>query len=468
MALLEAQTAYGWVKGYPTTFQQSTIFKGIPYAKPPVGNLRWKAPEKPEPWEGEYEAYTYGPIPMQARPTEASFYRKEFYPIEWPSSEDCLYINVITPAETPDEKLPVALWVYGGGFVQGYSQKLETDGEAFAQHGIVYVSFNYRVGPFGYLSCSALDSETDEGLSGNCGLLDQIAALDWVRENIAAFGGDPDDITIFGQSAGAMSVYSLLCSPLVKGKVARAIMESGGGPLPAEMANTKAARETSEKFFEYLNCRTAEEARMIPGNILQEKWQKFLSENPVQGIALCPVPQTSSLPLSVEEVFRKGSYLNIPCIIGTVATEDTATGIAPVPENVTTMRDGFMSGTLAFCRKQAEEGRIPAYQYHITNIPPGPNYGSFHSGEHMYIFQTFLRSWRPYEGKDFELSRIMCTMWTNFIKTGNPNGENLPEWTLFTQNSERVMRFDREGCGMMDFPEYNGKARRIADEIMEQ
>lgn len=467
MALLEAQTAYGWVKGCPTTYQQSTIFKGIPYAKPPVGNLRWKAPEKPEPWEGEYEAYTYGPIPMQARPTEASFYRKEFYPIEWPNSEDCLYINVITPAETPDEKLPVALWVYGGGFVQGYSQKLETDGEAFAQRDIVYVSFNYRVGPFGYLSCSALDSETDEGLSGNYGLLDQIAALDWVRENIAAFGGDPDNITIFGQSAGAMSVYSLLCSPLVKGKVARAIMESGGGPLPLEMADPRKTRETSEKFFEYLNCSTAKEAREIPSATLQEKWQEFIAENPIQGVAFCPVYPTTSLPCSIADAFREEKYLDIPCIIGTVATEDTAIGIAPIPEDVTNMRDAFMSGALAFCEKQAEQGRVPAYQYHITNVPPGPNYGAFHSSEHMYIFQTLLRSYRPYTGKDFELSRIMCAMWTNFIKTGNPNGEGLPEWSVFTKDSKRVMRFDREGCAMMDYPEYNGASRELANKVLD-
>lgn len=466
MALLEAQTAYGRVKGFPSAYQASTVFKGIPYAKPPVGDLRWKAPEKPEPWEGEYEAYTYGPIPMQARPNEASFYRKEFYPIEWPNSEDCLYINVTTPAETPDEKLPVALWVYGGAFVQGYSQKLETDGEAFAQRGVIYVSFNYRVGPFGYLSCPALDSETAEGLSGNYGLLDQIAAIDWVRENIAAFGGDPERITIFGQSAGAMSVYSLLCSPMVEGKLAGAIMESGGGPLPTEMADAEAVRNLSEKFFKYLGCSTAEEARHIPSKDLQEKWQEFLAQNPLQGVAFCPVHQTTSLPYSGREAFQKNKYLNIPCIIGTVATEDAAIGIAPVPEGVTGMRDGFMSGALAFCEQQAEEGHVPAYQYHITNVPPGPDYGSFHSGEHMYIFQTFLRSYRPFTGKDFELSRIMCAMWTNFIKTGNPNGEDLPEWTLFTKESEQVMRFDREGCGMMDYPEYNGKARELATEVL--
>lgn len=468
MALLEAQTTYGRVKGCPTTYQTSTIFKGIPYAKPPVGDLRWKAPEKPESWKGTYEAYTYGPIPMQARPMDTSFYRKEFYPIEWPSSEDCLYLNVITPAESPDEKLPVALWIYGGAFAQGYSQKLETDGEAFAQRGVVYVSFNYRVGPFGYLSCTALDTETEEGLSGNYGLLDQVAAVNWVYENIAAFGGDPDHITIFGQSAGAMSVYDLLCCPMVKGKIAGAIMESGGGPLPTEMADTQATRKRSEEFFDYLGCSTAKEARKIPGDSLFEKWQEFLTANPAQGIALSPMYQTTSLPYTMEEAFQNNMYLNIPCIIGTVATEDTATGIAPVPEGVTTMRDGFMSGALAFCENQAEEGRIPAYQYHITNVPPGTNYGAFHSSEHMYIFQTLLRSWRPYTGKDFELSKIMCALWTNFIKTGNPNGEDLPEWTAFTKDSERVMRFDREGCGMMDYPEYNGKARELANKVLDK
>lgn len=466
MALLDAQTKYGWVKGCPSTYQASTIFKGIPYAKPPVGDLRWKAPEKPEPWESELEAYTYGPIPMQARPAETSFYRKEFYPIEWPSSEDCLYLNVITPAESPDEKLPVALWIYGGAFVQGYSQKLETDGEAFAKRGVIYVSFNYRVGIFGYASCAALDEETTDGLSGNYGLLDQVAAINWVHENIAAFGGDPGRITIFGQSAGAMSVYDLLCCPMVKGKIAGAIMESGGGPVPVKMADPEAAREKTEQFFKYLGCTTAKEAREIPGKVLQEKWQAYLAENPAAGLALCPVYGTSSLPDPMEVTFQTGNYLNVPCMIGTVACEDTGAGIAPVPEGMTDMRDGFMSGTLAFCEKQAEEGRIPAYQYHITNVPPGTDFGAFHSSEHMYIFQTLLRSWRPYTGKDFELSRIMCDMWTNFIKTGDPNGEGLPEWTVFTKDSEQVMCFDREGCGMMDFPEYNGKPRQLANKVL--
>ena len=466
MALLEAQTAYGWVKGCPTTYQQSTIFKGIPYAKPPVGNLRWKAPEKPEPWEGEYEAYTYGPIPMQARPTEASFYRKEFYPIEWPNSEDCLYINVITPAETPDEKLPVALWVYGGGFVQGYSQKLETDGEAFAQRGIVYVSFNYRVGPFGYLSCSALDSETDEGLSGNYGLLDQIAALDWVRENIAAFGGDPQNITVFGQSAGATSVYEMLYSPLTKGKIAKAIMESGGGPIPS-LYDYEKVRKTSEYFMNYLDCKTAQEARSISGETLFEKWQLFLQDYSSLGLTLSPLYGHKALPQTLFKTFQQGNYLDIPCMIGTVANEDAATGTISTDAISTPMRDAFMSGALAFCEKQAEQGRVPAYQYHITNVPPGPNYGAFHSSEHMYIFQTLLRSYRPYTGKDFELSRIMCAMWTNFIKTGNPNGEGLPEWSVFTKDSKRVMRFDREGCAMMDYPEYDGASRKLANKVLD-
>lgn len=451
MALITAYTTYGTVVGLPSTYQASTIFKGIPYAKPPVGALRWKAPQKPDPWEGQYNAFVYGSIPMQQRPTDTSFYRKEFYPIEWPSSEDCLYLNIITPAESPEEKLPVALWIYGGAFVQGYSQKLETDGEAFAKRGVIYVSFNYRLGPFGYLSNTALDTEVDHGISGNYGLLDQIAAIEWVHENISAFGGDPNRITIFGQSAGAMSVYSLLCCPQVKGKVAQAIMESGGGPTPT-MSNPEGTRTRSKAFFDYLGCTNANQARLIPAKQLQEQWQTFLNDNPPMGLALGPVYGSESLPNTIEDAFKQEQFLNIPCIIGTVANEDAASGIIPIPEDSTDMRDAFMSGALAFCVKQSESDRIPAYQYHITNVPPGPNYGAFHSSEHMYIFQTLLRSWRPYTGKDFELSQIMCDMWTNFVKTGNPNGENLPEWTAFTKDSERVMRFDREGCAMIDFP----------------
>jgi para-nitrobenzyl esterase len=465
MALLKAHTACGTVVGMPTTYQASTIFKGIPYAKPPVGELRWRAPQPAEPWEGEFLAYTYGDIPIQKRPPEGDFFRKEFYPIEWPSSEDCLYMNVITPAETPDEKLPVALWVYGGGFVQGYSQKLETDGEAFAQRGVIYVSFNYRVGPFGYLSCEMLDAEAESGVSGNYGLLDQIAALDWVRQNIAAFGGDPDRITVFGQSAGAMSVYDLLCSPLSKGKIAGAIMESGGGPIPT-MLNEPGVRAYCQKFLESFGKDGLDELRQIEGHNFFQGWLDFMAKEPPMPLPLNPAHGDEALPKDLLQTFRDGEVADIPCIIGTTAEEDRAYGDGS-PEGPTGMRDGFLGGAIAFADKQAQAGRTNAYVYHLTNTPPGePSHGAHHSSEHFYIFQTLLRSWRPYTGKDYELSRVMCDYWTNFVKTGNPNAEELPEWRPWTAADKQAMRLDREGCGMFDIPAYNGVARTLAQDAL--
>lgn len=460
MALLEAHTSYGTVIGQPTGYQASSIFKGIPFAKPPVGNLRWRAPEKPKPWEDAFEAYQYGPIPLQKRPDEGSFYRREFYPIEWPSSEDCLYLNVVTPAQNADEKLPVALWIYGGAFVQGYANKLETDGEAFAQRGVVYVSFNYRVGPFGFLSCPHLDDGSDHAIQDNCGLLDQIAALDWVRENIAAFGGDPDHITIFGQSAGAMSVYDLMCSPLTQGKIVGAVMESGGGPIPdtPNDANTKDIQAYSEKFIEFLGGLSA--ARQTTGEEVMTKWLEFQQIEPPRPLAVMPIADGKILPKDMTHAFRTGKFANIPCIIGTVTDEDKSNGS---PTNA--LRDGFLSGTLALCEKQTEENRVPIYQYLITNCPPGDEqFGAFHSSEHMYIFQTFLRSWRPYTGADFDLSNIMCNFWTNFMKTGNPNGDGLPQWKPYTHDLKQAMRFDRtRPCTMIDAPNYDGVAQNLAN-----
>ena len=465
MALLEAHTNYGTIIGLPSSYQSSSVFRGIPYAKAPTGTLRWKSPERPTPWSGKLHAFTYGNVPMQVRPAEGNFYRHEFYPIEWPCSEDCLYINVVTPANSAEERLPVALWVYGGGFTQGYSQKLETDGEAFAQRGVVYVSFNYRVGPFGFLSCNALDSETPGLNSGNYGLLDQIAALDWVYENIAAFGGDPKRITIFGQSAGAMSVFNMLCSPLTKGEIAGAIMESGGGPIPS-MLDMQAVRSFCNKFFDALGCSTAEEARKIDATELMNQWIAFVAENQSPALPIHPVYGTSSLPKDNVETFREGKVPDIPMIIGTTSNEDcilkTEEGSKTTP-----MRDGFLGGAIALCEKQAENGRKPAFMYHLTNTPPGePCRGAFHSSEHMYIFQTLLRSWRPYTGKDMDLSNIMCGYWTNFIKTGNPNGPQVPQWNPYEATSKKAMKLDREGCGMIGLPKYAQSAKPLAEHAL--
>ncbi|GAB3529593.1 hypothetical protein GCM10027443_09200 [Pontibacter brevis] len=210
-------TQAGKVSGVRNLSGDVVSFRGIPFAAPPVGDLRWKAPQPVKPWAGVRKADAFGPSPMQAEPAPFSMWSEEFLIPKEPISEDCLYLNVWTGARSGKEKRPVLVWIYGGGFNSGGSAVPIYDGEAMAQKGIVFVSTNYRVGPFGFFAHPELTKESGKGASGNYGLMDQIAALQWVQQNIAAFGGDPANVTIAGQSAGAMSVHALVASPLAKG-----------------------------------------------------------------------------------------------------------------------------------------------------------------------------------------------------------------------------------------------------------
>ncbi|HXB09294.1 MAG TPA: carboxylesterase family protein, partial [Puia sp.] len=203
------------------------VFKGVPFAAPPVGVLRWKAPQPVPSWTGVKSCVAFGPSPMQDAPVPFSMWSEEFLIRKEPIGEDCLYLNIWSGAAAPTEKRPVLLWIYGGGFGSGGANVPIYDGEAMAKKGVVFVSINYRVGIFGFFAHPALTRESGHGASGNYGLLDQIAALKWVRKNIAAFGGDPANVTIAGQSAGSISVNCLVASPLASGLFQRAIGESG-------------------------------------------------------------------------------------------------------------------------------------------------------------------------------------------------------------------------------------------------
>src|SRR5579863_6920032 len=226
-ALSEAKTDAGMVSGIKNSTGDVTAFKGIPFAAPPVGDLRWKAPQPVQHWDGIKKCDSFGPSPMQLKPFPFIVYTSEFLIPENPIGEDCLYLNVWTGAKSKAEKRPVFVWIYGGGFSSGGSACPIYDGEALAKKGIIFVSINYRVGVFGFFAHPELTKESPDKASGNYGLLDQIAALKWVKKNIAAFGGDPDKVTIAGQSAGSMSVNALVASPLTKGLFKRAIAESG-------------------------------------------------------------------------------------------------------------------------------------------------------------------------------------------------------------------------------------------------
>lgn len=482
MAILKAVTQNGIVCGRPSENQSISVFKGIPFAKPPVGDLRWREPQKPDPWEVPYEAFSYGPIPYQYRVPVGSVTQREFYPVDWHRSEDCLYLNVWTPAESPDEKLPVAVWIFGGGFSRGYSNKQETGGDSFARRGCVYVDFNYRLGAFGFLSHKELAAESIHNASGNYGLMDQIMALQWVKDNIASFGGDPERITVFGQSAGAMSTLNLMVSPLSRDIFQQAIMQSGGGLHPRQYCrqlDRDAVEERGAQFLELCGVKNIAQARAMSTEELFEKSQEFARMYP--GIAFGPCVDGYVLPEDPNETIRKGTCPDIRCIIGHNRHETSFVSAKPMsnaqtPEEATAwirehrgeyaerilaiedfknnedvqkymttaMQRLMMPGTYAFADVYSQKKpNLPLYLYIFDHVPPGePDVGVYHSAEKMYIFETIIRNWRKMTPEDYKLSLDMADYWTNFVKYGNPNGACDGAWKPYDISAPAYMSLD--------------------------
>ena len=433
-----------------------TVFKGIPYAKPPVGSLRWKRPEEPEAWDGVRVCDCFGNITMQDLPTAetpwgAMFY-KEFYsdPAFIPErSEDCLYLNIWTPAETGDEKLPVAFWIHGGGFGGGYSSEKEFDGEEYCKRGVVLVTINYRCGVFGFLAHPWLSAEDEKGISGNYGSYDQIAALRWVYENIEGFGGDPENITVFGQSAGCMSTQVLSSSPLTGNMIKKAILQSGVEANYHFLATPSLEREEEfgPRIVKIARAKNIEELRnMDAGTLMKAKGQfdmetmmKVMSGDTSEGAGnLLVVPNVDGFLLekNVREVFADGSMKKIPYMAGCV-TDD----LARTDEDRANDDPGMlMKSCREWCIRQEELGNPPAYCYYFNHSLPGEGGkdAAFHSAELWYTFGTLKRCWRPMEEEDYEISSRMLDAWTNFMKTGDPNGEGVPEWRPCTAEDPYV------------------------------
>ena len=357
----------GLLQGVPSEDPSVIVFKGIPYAAPPVGELRLQPPQDVIPWEGVRECSAFSAIAPQPGNAPGTFYGEEFYWMPQPEqSEDCLYLNIWAPAKAVGKKgaaLPVAMWIHGGAFVNGYGFEVSMDGDKWAQKDVILVTINYRLGEYA---------------AGNLNILDQIKALEWINKNIAQFGGDPSNVTIFGQSAGGMSVRTLLISPLAKGLFAKAIIQSGGGMGLDQLGSILTS------------------APQVDGSVVPEPFDQAVMDGTIADIPIMTGYNSDDLPFFKEET------------VG------------------------------AFCALRDSLGTAPVYEYEFTRDLPGEDKdvpdnlpGAFHSAELWYVFGTLGRSWRPFTDEDYALSEEIVSAWTDFCKTGSPGWPEYPFKKIF-------------------------------------
>lgn len=444
------------------------MFLGIPYAAPPVGELRWKPPAPPAKWTGIRKAVDFGAHCMQG-PVYGDM---TFH--DAGGSEDCLFLNVWIPAKASATKLPVMVWIYGGGFQAGSTSESRQDGEQLAQQGVVVVSMNYRLGIFGFLVHPDLAKESGRNSAGNYGLLDQVAALQWARQNISAFGGDPANVTIFGESAGSFSVSTLMASPVVKGLFQKAIGESGAAFFSSGLAfDPLVVREAkdSKLVSSTLGMQSISELRSVPA---QKLLYSFFKPGGEHNFAFGPDVDGYFLPESVPAIFAASKQNDVPLLAGwnhdegsydvvfnphkpTVdsmkSTAEKEFGakaaeflrLYPAQTNAQAFRsmedfagDRFIAwSTWNWMEAQSKTGKQPIYRYRFDLGPPtgpnGPQLGAFHSSEIEYVFgqldsNTHVQ-WRP---SDRQLSSDMQKYWANFARSGDPNGDGLPKWPAYS------------------------------------
>jgi para-nitrobenzyl esterase len=447
------------------------VFRGVPFAAPPVGNLRWRSPQPVVPWQGVKEADRYSPVCMQpATAKDSNGWMDGLTPV----SEDCLYLNIWTPAKSANDNLAVMVFIPGGGNTRGAASELQYDGNNLAKKGVVYVNINYRLGIFGFLAHPDLTKESEHHASGNYALQDQIAALRWIQRNIAKFGGNPNNVMVFGHSAGASNLASLMASPLAKGLFHRALAQSGGlGNQPplaqAEEAGVKFAESLGVHSIAQLRAKSADEilnARRILNGPVVDGWV---------------------LPEGVYSIFAAGKQNDVPLIAGSVGDDGPGAGMpakaAEVPawakDNYGSLADEFMKvfpaksdtetaksshdlrrdrslvGARDWLSVQSQTGKSKAYWYlfnHASPMPPGAMFsgrpatdmGSYHGGELVYVWNNlYLKDW-PWTPADHSLGELMSSLWTNFAKTGDPNGPGLPKWPSYESKNEMLLYITTE------------------------
>jgi len=468
---VQQRTSAGIIEGVVSADGNVRVFKGIPFAAPPVGPLRWREPQPVAPWTGVRQATEFGPRPMQAREYSDMVFR------DAGPSEDCLYLNVWVPARPQTSgKLPVMVWIFGGGFKAGSASEPRQDGSALCQLGVIVVSLNYRLGVFGFLAHPELSAESAHHASGNYGLMDQVAALKWVHENIAGFGGDPENVTIFGESAGSTSVCCLIATPLARGLFQKAIGESGAAfPVGHGMPTLADAQAEGTNFIQTrFGGATLEDLRQVPA-------EKLLAESVrMPRPEFKPVVDGYVLPQDCAELYQRGRQAHVPLLAGSNRDEGRSTTLlgsrAPTVENfaaaarerygvhaseflrVYTAADdaaveraaadfggdlftGF--ATWRWLELHGETSGQPVYRYEFdqplplaADAPAGAPRRAPHAADIEFVFRTLPSRHLPWQPEDLAVSDLMARFWTNFARTGSPSGPGLPAWPPYDRASD--------------------------------
>jgi para-nitrobenzyl esterase len=455
------RTNAGMLAGTPASDPAVTVFRGVPFAAPPVGNLRWRAPKPVAPWQGVRKAAEFGANCIQQIVEKRDPWTQEFM-AHGATSEDCLYLNVWTAASRAGEKRPVLVYAHGGGFTEGSGSIGAYDGEALAKKGLVVVTINYRLGVLGFLAHPDLTRESDRNASGNYGLLDQIAALQWIRDNIAAFGGDPSCVTFSGQSAGAMSVHALVLSPLAKGLIHRAVAESGQLNSPRKLAD---AEQDGVRFAESKGAKSLADLRALSATEFAARPAAPLRFGPVTDGYVIPADATpADIPFLTGSNADEGGAVPHPTILADAYRQGATRRFGDLGERFLALypaatdaeaqqmqnrssRDQARASLYLWAVKREQAGKSKVFTYFFSHPLPGPDiekYGAFHTSEVPYVFDSLSRSDRPFTAADRKLADTISSYWVNFARSGDPNGKSLPVWPAVSADRALTMELGDE------------------------
>ncbi len=474
------ETQSGLVQGIANESGTVMAFKGIPYAAPPVGDLRWREPQPPLPWEGIRDASEFCESCIQSRVYSHlpnGPWTEEFM-VQNDISEDCLFLNIWTPAETASDKLAVFVYIHGGGLTEGSGAIDVYDGEELSKKEVVVVTINYRLGVLGFLAHPELTAESPDNVSGNYGYLDQIAALKWIQSNIANFGGDPGRVTTAGQSAGAGSVRSLIVSPLAKGLFHRAITQSGSSYTGSDRSTSlEDAEKRGLEFADSKGASSIAELRAMP------PMDVFLSDSGQAPIRFGGVIDGYVLTGSNMDVFAAGEQNDTPFMTGMNRDELRYSGSRSETYNELYLTPAGGDSVLAEQTAAQEMSRLNAYLwieyraktsntdgyiYYFDQAipwPEHPEFGAFHTGEVPYVFNNLKMLDRPWTAVDTMVADVMSSYWANFARNGDPNGEGIPTWDPTDSNNKAVMRLGKD-MGMIPITENEERFDFLEEQLL--